>query len=110
MIDTAPQLAKEAQKDAADRDDLRARVRELLQQKRRKPSPQPQAPVLAHRTDPAPEPTKPTVGGEDLVDVALQPANEPQKDAENLDEQRSRGRVLSILQRIVISQNANSSS
>lgn len=110
MIDAAPQPAKEAQKDAADRDDLRARVRELLQQKRRKSSPQLRAPSLTHRTDPAPELTKPTLGGEDLVDVALQPADEPQKDAADLDELRTRGRVLNILQRIVISQNAKSSS
>ncbi len=110
MIDAAPQPVKEAQKDAADRDDLRARVRELLQQKRRKPSPQPQAPSLTHRTDPAPEPTPPTLEREDLVDAAVQPANEPQKDAANLDEQRTRVRALSILQQIVISQNANSSS
>ena len=90
MVDAAPQGANEAQKDAADRDDLRARVRELLEQKRRKPSPQPPAPSLTHRTAPALELTKPTLGGEDLVDAALQHANGAQKDAAILDEHGDR--------------------
>ena len=110
MVDLVLPPANEALRYAAERDDLRARVRELLEQKRRKPSPQPLAASLTHRAAPAPELTKPTPGGEDLVDATLQHANEAQKDSADLDEQRTRGRVLSILQQIVISRNANSRS